>query len=143
MPSHHESKPPASMKAKPGTKLGLAAPIVALAFFFGWFAMNNAVGVPENRTFFVLGWLLAIALGLGAFVRGTRWYGGIAAALGIFIGTFLPMTVYISPQQVGAGAVQVGDTIPQFKAVDEFGEWFDSEALQGHHVLIKFFRAHW
>lgn len=131
------------MTTKPGTKLGLAALGVALAFFFGWFAMNNAVGIPENRTFFVIGWLLAVFLGVGAFVRGTKWYGGIAAVVGIFIGTFLPMTVYISPQQVGEGAIQVGDTIPQFKAVDEFGEGFNSESLQGHLVLIKFFRAHW
>ena len=131
------------MKAKPGTKLGFLALGIALVFFFGWFALNNAVGVPEDRTIFVLGWGLAVLLGIGAFVRGTRWYGGIAALFAILIGVFLPFTVAISRQDVAANAVQVGDTLPQFSAVDEFGEWFDSESLQGHLVLIKFFRAHW
>ena len=36
-----------------------------------------------------------------------------------------------------------GDTIPDFTALDEFGQTFDSSALAGHPVLIKFFRAHW
>lgn len=129
--------------SKPGTKLGIAALVLGLGTFLAWFATNNAVGVPENRTFFVLSFLLAVALGVGAFVRGTKWYGGIAAVVAIFVGLFLPMTVYISPQQLGENAVTVGDTIPAFSAVDEFGKAFNSESLQGHLVLIKFFRAHW
>ena len=131
------------MKEKPGTKLGLAALGTAVAVFVAWFAVNRQVGIPEDRTFFVIGFLLAAALGITAFVRGTKWYGGLAAAVAILIGTFLPFTIAISRQEVAAGAIQVGDTIPHFKAVDEFGEWFDSESLHGHLVLIKFFRAHW
>ena len=131
------------MKEKRGTKLGLAALGTAVAFFVGWFAMNRQVGIPENRTFFVIGFLLAAALGVAAFARGTRWYGGVAAALAILIGTFLPFTVAVSRQEVASGAIQVGDTIPHFKAVDEFGKSFDSANLNGHLVLIKFFRAHW
>lgn len=131
------------MNPRPGTKLGLAALVVAIGTALAWFATNNRVGIPENRIPFVVGWMLAATLGIGAFVRGTRWYGGLTAVLGIFVGCFLTMTVYISPQQVGEGAIQVGDTIPRFNAVDEFGNGFDSEALQGHLVLIKFFRAHW
>ena len=131
------------MKQKPGTKLGLAALGTAVAFFIGWFATNRFVGIPENRTFFVIGFLLAVALGIAAFVRGTRWFGGIAAAFAILIGIFLPFTMSISRQQVAASVIQVGDTIPHFRAVDEFGHRFDSASLQGHLVLIKFFRAHW
>jgi hypothetical protein len=131
------------MKQKPGTKLGLAALGIAVAFFVGWFAVNRQVGIPEDRTFFVIGFVLAVALGVAAFVRGTKWYGGMAAVIAILIGIFLPFTMAISRQDVAAGAIQVGDKIPHFEAVDEFGERFDSARLHGHLVLIKFFRAHW
>ena len=131
------------MKRKPGTKLGLAALGMATAFFVAWFAVNRQVGIPEDRTVFVIGFLLAAALGIAAFVRGTKWYGGLAALFAILIGVFLPLTMSVSRQQVAAGAIQVGDTIPHFEAVDEFGKRFDSASLHGHLVLIKFFRAHW
>ena len=129
--------------SKPGTKLGFAALVLGLGTAVAWFRTNSAYGIPEDRTLFVLGFALAVALGIGAFVRGTRWYGGIAALVGMLVGVFLPYTMYISPQQLGPNAIQVGDPIPAFTAVDEFGKAFDSESLQGHLVLIKFFRAHW
>ena len=69
--------------------------------------------------------MLAAALGVGAFMRGTRWYGGIAAVVGVFVSVFLTMTIYISPQQLGPNAIKVGDTLPRFTAVDEFGKAFD------------------
>lgn len=131
------------MNEKRGTKLGVVALGIAVAVTFAWFAVNRQIGIPENRTVFVLGFLLAVALGVAAFVRRTKWYGGMAAAVAILIGTFLPFTMAVSEQKVASGSIQVGDTIPHFKAVDEFGKAFDSEALQGHLVLIKFFRAHW
>ncbi len=129
--------------SKPGTKLGIAALALAVGTAVAWFRTNSALGIPEDRTVFVLGFLLAAALGVGAFLRGTKWYGGIAALVGIGLGVFLPYTMYISPQQLGPDAIRVGDSIPAFTAVDEFGKAFDSESLQGHLVLIKFFRAHW
>lgn len=128
---------------KPGTKLGILGLVVALLCGGMWSYLSRRVAIPEDRTLFVIGFLLALALGLGAFVRGTRWYGGLAAVVAILIGTLVPFTIAVSRQDVGVGAVQVGDTMPHFRAVDEFGEWFDSESLQGHLVLIKFFRAHW
>ncbi len=131
------------MKEKRGTKLGLAALGTGVAFAVAWFVMNRQVGIPEDRTVFVIGFLAAAALGIAAFVRGTRWYGGLAAVFALLIGIFLPLTMAVSPQKVAAGAIQVGDTIPHFEAVDEFGERFDSASLHGHLVLIKFFRAHW
>jgi hypothetical protein len=129
--------------SKPGTKLGLAALVVAVACGATWFYLNRQVAIPEDRTIFVIGFFTAVGLGIGAFVRGTRWYGGVAAAFAIFIGTFLPFTVGVSRQEVGASAIHVGDTLPRFTAVDEFGKLFDSETLHGRLVLIKFFRAHW
>lgn len=131
------------MNEKRGTKLGVVALGIAVAVTFAWFAVNRQVGIPENRTVFVLGFLLAVALGVAAFLRGTKWYGGLAATVAILLSTFLPYTMAISEQGVAPGAIQVGDTIPHFEAVDEFGKAFDSESLHGHLVLIKFFRAHW
>ncbi len=131
------------MRERRGTKLGLAALATAIVFAVAWFAVNRQVGIPDDRTFFVVGFLVAAALGIASFVRGTRWYGGLAAVFAILIGISLPFTMSISRQDVAASAIQVGDTIPRFAAVDAFSNSFDSESLHGHLVLIKFFRAHW
>jgi hypothetical protein len=108
-----------------------------------WFRQVNQVDIPENRAAFVAFFLTAAALGVGAFVAGTRWFGAVAAIPAILVGLFLPFTVAISRQEVAAGAIRVGDTIPRFTAVDDHGQLFDSDSLRGHPVLIKFFRAHW
>ena len=128
---------------KTGTKLGLFALVIAVACAVTWFRLANQVGLPENRTAFVLVWLTAVALGVAAFVKGPGWIGGIAAVPAIVIGLFLPFTVSISRQEVASSGIQVGETIPHFIAPDDRGETFDSANLSGHPVLIKFFRAHW
>ena len=64
--------------SKPGTKLGVAALVVAVACGAMWFTLNRLVAIPQDRTIFVIGFLTAVGLGIGAFVRGTRWYGGVA-----------------------------------------------------------------
>ncbi len=126
-----------------GTTLGLIALAVAVVTVGLWSRQIEQVAIPENRTVFVAFFLIAAALGVGAFVAGTRWFGALAAVIGIFLGSLLPFTVAISRQEVGVAAIQVGDMIPRFTAVNEHGEPFDSEDLHGHIVLIKFFRAHW
>jgi hypothetical protein len=128
---------------KAGTKLGLLALVTAASCVAIWSFRIRQVDIPEDRTLFVVGFLLAAALGVSAFVAGTRWLGGVAAALAIFIGLLLPFTVAISPQEVAASAIRAGDTIPHFTAIDEHDQLFDSRTLHGHFVLIKFFRAHW
>ena len=126
-----------------GTSLGFVVVAVAIATVALWFRQIDQVAIPENRTVFVAFFLTAAALGVGAFVAGTRWFGGLAAVVAVFLGSFLPYTVAISRQEVGVAAIQVGDMIPRFTAVSDHGEPFDSEDLHGHIVLIKFFRAHW
>jgi hypothetical protein len=126
-----------------GTTLGLLAFVVAAVTVALWFRQINQVDIPQNRTAFVVFFLTAAALGVGAFVARTRWFGAVPAVLAIIIGSFLPFTVAISRQEVAADGIQVGDTIPHFEAVDDEGQLFDSESLQGHPVLIKFFRGHW
>ncbi len=128
---------------KLGTALGLCAPLLAAGATMLWFRQVRLVAIPENRSLFVAAWILAIALGLAAFVQRTRWFGGIAAVLGIGIGALLLFTVAISRQEVAPNSIRVGETMPQFTALDERGERFDSASLAGELVLLKFFRGHW
>ncbi len=128
---------------KLGTSLGFLGLALGVGTVVLWFRQNAQVDIPENRTVFVVFWLAAAALGVSAFVVRTRWFGGVAAALAILIGCFLPFTVGISRQELPPDAIRVGQTIPHFTALDEEGERFDSASLQGRTVLMKFFRGHW
>jgi hypothetical protein len=89
-----------SARKKLGTVLGFLAPLIAVTTTITWFRLANQVALPDDRTLFVVFFLLAPTAGIAAFILGTKWYGGIAAVPGIAIGLFLPFTVYISPQQV-------------------------------------------
>lgn len=129
---------------KTGTKLGLAALALAVGAFVFWFYLARQVKLPDDRTGFVLVFLLAAGLGISAYVKGTSRPGAIPPAIAILIGLFLPFTIYISPQELEtARVIKVGDTIPRFTASDDMGVTFDSASLSDHLVLIKFFRAHW
>ncbi|NCF17556.1 MAG: hypothetical protein GWP63_04885 [Haliea sp.] len=128
---------------KTGTKLSILAFALALGSAVLWFYLTRQVNLPENRTLFVVAFLSAAVLGIAAFIKGTSWAGAVPAALAILIGLFLPFTIAVSPQEVSANVIKVGDTIPHFTAPDDRGELFDSNSLHGHLVLIKFFRAHW
>ena len=123
--------------------LGFLAPLIAVATTIAWFHLADQVAIPEDRTLFIIFFLLAPVAGIAAFILGTRWYGGVAAIPGIVIGLFLLFTVYISPQQVAENPIRVGDQIPYFTAIDDEGVRFESDALAGTPTLIKFFRAHW
>ena len=126
-----------------GTTLGFLALAVGAVTVVLWFRQIGQVDIPEDRTTYVIFFLSAAALGVGAFVAGVRWFGGVAAALAIIIGSFFPFSVAISRQEVAANAIRVGDSIPVFSALDENGEIFESKALAGNPALIKFFRGHW
>lgn len=132
------------MAIKTGTRLGIVALALAAGTAVLWFYLTGYVGLPEDRTLFVIAFLTAAALGVAAYIKGTSIPGGIPPAIAILIGVFLPFTIYVSPQTLDtARSIKVGDTIPHFTAVDGRGETFDSASLHGHLVLIKFFRAHW
>ena len=129
---------------KTGTKLGIVALALAVGTVTLWFYLARQVNLPDDRTLFVIAFLSAAALGIAAYFKGTSFLGGFPPAIAILIGLFLPFTVAVSPQTLDtAKVIEVGDTIPHFTALDGSGERFDSATLNGHLVLIKFFRAHW
>ncbi len=128
---------------KTGTKLALAGLVLAIACMALWNGAIRDVDIPANRTLFVIGFLSAAGLGIASYVRSPSWPGRLIALPAIAIGLLVPFTISISEQAVAEGGIQVGDPLPVFASVDDQGKPFDSETLQGHPVLIKFFRAHW
>ena len=129
---------------KTGTKIALVAAVIAAVTARYWFYLTAEVALPTDRTGFVIVFLSAAALGVYALIKRTSWLGAIPAVFAIVVGAFLPFTVSISTQIVERDSViEVGDSMPQFTSIDGQGQAFDSASLNGHLVLIKFFRAHW
>ena len=127
-----------------GTKLGISAFILALLTVVLWFYLTSQVALPNDRSGFVIAWVVSASLAVFALIKGTTLLGGVPPTLAIIVSSFLTFTIYISPQKVEmASVIKVGYIIPQFRAVDDSGGRFDSKSLNGHLVLIKFFRAHW
>lgn len=140
-PSEQHSEPRRSKNL--GTSFGLLALVIAIGAIAAWTQQIRAVAIPEDRTLFVLVFGSAVALGFGSFLAGTRWFGGMASVVAILLSSLVLLTISVSRQEVAVGAIAVGDVIPRFESVDEFGQPFDSATLHGHLLLIKFFRAHW
>ena len=131
-------------RMKTGTKIALLAAVIAAATARYWFYLAGEVALPTDRTGFVIVFLGAAALGVYGLIKRTSWLGAIPAVFAIIVGVFLPLTVSVSTQLVERDSViEVGDVIPQFTSIDGQGQAFDSKSLNGHLVLIKFFRAHW
>lgn len=126
-----------------GTSLGFIALAMAIGLVLFWFRQVNLVALPQDRTLFVVAFVTAAVLGIATFIVGTRWFGGIPAVGAIIVGAFMTGTIYISPQKVADNPVKVGDIIPQFVALNDDGERFNSGDLAGKPTLIKFFRGHW
>ena len=126
-----------------GTSLGFLALFMAIGLVLFWFRQVNLVSLPQDRTLFVMAFIISGLLGIATFIVGTRWFGGIPAIAAIIVGAFMTGTIYISPQKVADNPVKVGDVIPQFIALNDDGERFNSGELDGKPILIKFFRGHW
>lgn len=125
------------------TAIGLTAFAVIAASFFLWIRGIRRVEIPEDRRFFVAAWIVGAGLAIAALQGDANLLARILSWFALTAAGVLLLTVSISRQKVGEGAISVGDTIPEFTAIDEHGETFDSQSLAGSLVLIKFFRAHW
>ncbi len=125
------------------TILGILAFLALAGSMAIWFRKMQTVQIPENRGGFVATWVIAALLGVTALVQGVGWIGGIPAGIAAVVGIFFTGLFVISPQKVGADAIQVGATLPAFNALDENGEMFESTSIAGKPILLKFFRGHW
>jgi hypothetical protein len=126
-----------------GTRLGFAAFGVAALTMALWLRQVHAVALPDNRGVFVVFFVAAFGLGVTALVARPRWFAVLPALVAVAIGGFFPFSVSISRQEVATTGIQVGAVIPAFQALNRHGERFDSAALAGKPVLMKFFRGHW
>jgi hypothetical protein len=108
-----------------------------------WFIAMYQVRIPEDRSDFVSAWLGGALLGLVALFQDASGLAFLLALAAAIAGSFFSVLVAISPQITDESAVSVGDALPAFAAPDEHGGRFDSADLDGHPVLIKFFRGHW
>ena len=127
-----------------GTKLGIGALTLAILTTALWFYLTRQVALPDDRSGFVLAWMCSALLGILALIKATSLTGRVPPALAIIVSSFLTFTIYISPQKVDVmSVIKVGDIIPKFQALDDRKAIFESKSLNGHLILIKFFRAHW
>lgn len=117
--------------------LALAVTLIVTA---RWFWRAWQVDVARKPTLFVAGWMAGLALGLWALSHGEA--GGAA---GTAVGLSLLMLYFSATggQATKAGALAVGDLVPAFTGIDEYGAQFDSASLAGSRFLLKFFRGHW
>ncbi|MEE4300067.1 MAG: hypothetical protein V2J24_11560 [Pseudomonadales bacterium] len=123
--------------------MGITAFLLSVGTLALWIRGIRRVSLPTNRTAFVAAWSAAAGLAIAALVGGSGWIGGVLATFGLLLALFLLFTIAISTQKVAPEAIRVGMTIPHFTALDEHGATFDSAALAGNPVLLKFFRGHW
>lgn len=125
------------------TYIALGALALAIAAATRWFRAVHNVKLPNSRMGYLFVMLIVTVAAIASLVAGVGWLGGIAAGIAVVIAGFFFLTVAISKQVTGTGAIAVGDSLPGFTAIDENGEQFDSAVLAGNPVLIKFFRGHW
>ena len=125
------------------TMLGMSALILTLVSLVLWIRAVRNVSLPENRSGYLIAFVLAGVLGIATLSQSPGWFVGIPAVFPIVIALFFSLTFAIGGQFIGPDAIAVGATLPTFTAIDEHGETFDSSDLAGNPVLIKFFRGHW
>ncbi len=119
--------------------IGTMALIVVLGTTTMWFRRAFQIRIPANPYWFARFWGAGLVLGLLALMTGSgSAAGGWAAAFG---GLFLYFL--FTGSQKNQTTLSIGDAMPAFTAVDDDGEVFDSAALAGTPVLLKFFRGHW
>ncbi len=123
--------------------VGVAAFLLLAGSMALWFQRIRSVQIPRDRRGFVACWLLAAGLGVFALAAEPGWLGGVPAGAAAFGGLLFTTLVFISPQKLAADAIRVGESLRDFKALDEHGEEFTLGATAGTPVLIKFFRGHW
>jgi hypothetical protein len=126
-----------------GLYLGILAFAIVFATGFRWFQLVYAVALPKNRGGFVASMLVGMGCAVAALLQSPDPAGVTLSGLAIVLGGFFVFTWVISAQKGGSGALQPGAPLLRFSAPDHRGNMFDSSALDGRPILLKFFRGHW
>jgi hypothetical protein len=126
-----------------GAPSGIVAFLLVTGSMALWARRIRNVEIPKDRRAYVACWVGGAVLGIIALVQGAGWIGGTLAGVAALAGTFFSALVLASPQKAADDAVQVGESLRQFSAIDENGEEFSLARLAGKPVLFKFFRGHW
>lgn len=122
-----------------GALLSFIGLIMVLGAAVRWFWLAIKVEIPHDSTNYASVWGIGGALGLFGLAFG----GGGIAGTAMILGFLLFYLVNTGAQKVGANELKVGSNIPAFSATDDAGNAFDSAALGGKPMLLKFFRGHW
>ena len=126
-----------------GALLGILAFLLVAGSMALWTRRIRNVEIPKDRRAFVACWVGGAVLGIIALIQGAGWIGGTLAGVAALAGTFFSALVLASPQKAADDAIQVGESLRQFSAIDENGEEFSLAGLADKPVLLKFFRGHW
>ena len=97
-----------------GRLLGLAAFLLVATSMGLWFWRMQRVEIPKDRRGFVASWLVGAALGIVALTQDPGWLGGVPAVVAVVAGLFFSALVFVSPQQVAADAIRVGERLRDF-----------------------------
>ena len=126
-----------------GTPLGVVAGFLELALSAYWLWLIRRVRIPKNLRPTTAAHVVALTLGVAAFVIGASTLGQVLAAVALAgAGVFLALQTQ-SRQARLTPAVAVGGPIISFTLPDHTGRPFDLATLRGKPFLLKFFRGHW
>lgn len=124
--------------------LGFASLLVLGVAIAGWIRAIYAVSIIQHRTLAITTFALAALLACATFFNGADWISGTAAGVSLLVSVLFFVTIAIGKQTAAnPQGIAIGEPLPHFTTLDEFGETFDSQSLIGNPALIKFFRGHW
>jgi len=126
-----------------GATLGIAAFAVTAVTATSWVIGLRAARLSGRRGLAMIGFAIALVLGVLALLTDPGLLGGIAAGVGASAGAIFLGLQTLAGQVPATPAVSVGAPILDFTAPDENGEPFDLASLRGKPYLLKFFRGHW
>jgi cytochrome oxidase Cu insertion factor (SCO1/SenC/PrrC family) len=126
-----------------GTILGIGGGALELVLSARWLWQMRRVRIPKDLRPIIAAHLVAVALGVAAFVLGASAPGRVSAAVAIVGGgVFLALQTQSRQARV-APAVAIGGPVIEFTLPDHEGRPFDLATLRGKPFLLKFFRGHW
>ena len=120
--------------------LGLFALLLLIAATTHWFFRTWQVNIPKNSIAYKIAWLTGLLMGCFAYYQSTS---DPFAPWAMGVGAMMVYLVFTGGQKITGETIDVGDDLPIFSAVDEFGNNFESTQLSGKPILLKFFRGHW